>query len=646
MINKANSGHPGIVLDFAPALFILFSEFINANPNKANWINKDRFILSAGHGSALLYAILYLCGYQYSIEDLKQFRQFNSKTPGHPEINSNLGVEVSTGPLGQGIGNGVGMALAESILGAQYNQKDFNIFNHYTYVATSDGDLEEGASYEAISLAGHLKLNKLILLYDSNDIQLDGKVNKCFSENIKLRFLSANWNYLLVKDGNNLRELQNAISQAQKSTKPTLIEIKTIIGYGTTFQNTNKVHGAPLNKDIETLKKNLNWNKEPFYVLKEVKQYFKDTFIKRGQQKYQAWKQKFALYQKTFPLLAKKLANVLNSKNIKLDLAKINALNKLQSQATRVSNGNIFSQILKSVDFIIGGSADLKSSTKVIGKNNLYQSDNLIGQDIAFGVREFAMGTITNGLAAYNCNNIIAFASTFFNFVDYLKPALRLAALMKLKIFYFLTHDSILLGEDGPTHQPIEQLASLRATPNVIVIRPADFKECLGAYLLAFKKEINGPVVFVLSRQDVNQLKNSNSLKVTKGGYLIKEVENNLINIIASGSEVEVALKVAQNLFENNIKANVISMPCLDVFLKQDQNYQNKVIKLNKINVAIELGSKQSWYYFVKNKDLIFGLDEFGYSGKIKDIIENLGLDSNSISKKIINYLKNNKKIK
>ena len=394
MVNQANSGHPGIVLDFAPTLFVLFSKFLKANNKQPNWINKDRFVLSAGHGSALLYATLYLCGYNFSLEDLKNFRQWNSNTAGHPERDPDLGIEVTTGPLGQGVGNGVGLALAQSILAAHFNQKDFPIFDHYTYVVTSDGDLEEGASYEAISLAGHLKLNKLILLYDSNDIQLDGKVNKCFSDNIKLRFLSANWNYLLVKDGNNLDEIEDAILKAQTSDKPTLIEIKTIIGYGTTFQNTNKVHGAALGEDILTLKKFLNWNYKPFTVLKEVKKYFQDTFQKRGQKEYNLWTQKFQMYQKQFSTLALKLQNIINHQNLKLDWKQIQSLNNIKNEATRNSNSRILTEILKKIDFIIGGSADLQSSTKVIGKYGLYQKNNLKGQNLAFGVREFSMATI------------------------------------------------------------------------------------------------------------------------------------------------------------------------------------------------------------------------------------------------------------
>lgn len=639
-VNKANSGHPGIAIGAAPLIYTLFNKHINNFVDDLNWINRDRFILSAGHGSALLYSILHLAGFPLTIKDLKQFRQVGSKTPGHPENILTKGVESVTGPLGQGVGVLVGIALAESILSKKFNEDNFNIIDNYTYGIVSDGDLQEGISYEVTSLAGHWKLNKLIVLYDSNDVQLDGFTNTSFSDSIKKRFESLNWNYLKVDNGNDINSINDAIIQAKKSKdKPTIIEIKTIIGQGTTNQGTNKVHGAPIGDDIKILRKNLNWNRESFSVPNEVYKIFKDNFFERSKNSYNRWQENLNKYKLKYPDKFKLLNKIIkNDKSV--DFSNI-ALEETKEEATRVSSGKIITQLAKDNFHLIGGSADLASSTKVIGGDGFYSYSNRCGRNISYGVREFGMAAINNGLGLYG--GIIPFCGEFFIFADYLKPALRLCSLMELQSIYIFTHDSILLGEDGPTHQPVEQLAMFRAQPNVNVFRPADYKETLGVYkyILTNEKSFKTPSALVLSRQNLPQLKNTKVESIAKGGYIVKRGENSKITIIATGSELHIALKLQEELkLLNKIEVNVVSMVSFEVFDRQNKNYKEEIIPKNHRKISIEFQSTFGWHKYVGNEGLTIGYDNFGHSGKAEDILKHIKLDYQNIYLKIINFLK------
>ncbi len=642
MINKANSGHPGIALGIAPILYTLFTKHINLNPRLEKWQNRDRFILSAGHGSAILYVILHLCGYEISLSELKNFRQVNSITPGHPESFLTPGVEAITGPLGQGIGIGVGCALAETIQAAKYNKIENKIVDHYTYLITSDGDLQEGASYEAMSLAGHWKLNKLIVFFDSNDIQLDGKVSISQSENMKKRFESFNWNYILVRDGNNVSEIDKAIIEAKKNKdKPTIIEVKTIIGYGATYAGTSQVHGAPLGKDIENLYQNLNWNEKPFTIPNHIYKDFRTNFQKRGNKKFNSWIKQLQEYSKQYPNEHKEFLNIIENK-VEFNYKELFKFVPKGNQATRVSSGTIINTLANIYPNLIGGSADLASSTKIIGANGTYQWNNRNGRNISYGVREFAMTTINNGLAIHG--GVIPFCGEFLVFSDYMKPGIRLASMMELQIIYALTHDSILIGEDGPTHQPIEQLAMFRAQPNLNVFRPADFKETLAGYILALKYSRKTPTILALSRQDLPQLDETNIEKSLKGAYIISEELGSKITIIATGSEVSLALEIKKELIKTGVKTNIVSMPCQELFDSQLEIYKNSIIPKNHLKISLEFGSTFGWSKYTGEYGLNIGINTFGVSGKAEDILEKFKLSKKFLTKKIIKYLNTIKK--
>lgn len=611
MINKAGSGHPGIVLSAASIIYTLYAKHMNVNIDDPLWENRDRFVLSAGHGSALLYATLYMAGF-LSLDDLKQFRHIDSKTPGHPEYGVTNGVDMSTGPLGQGIASAVGMAIAGKKLNKTYKSlKEQSLFDYNVYVLCGDGDLMEGISYEATSLAGSLKLNNLIVLYDSNDISLDGKTKGVFDDNIIDRFKALNWNTILVKD-NTVSNIDKAIKKAKKSDRPTLIQIKTILGDGSIDENTNKVHGSPLDKDdIAKLKLKLKINPEEFYVDLSMKEYFSKQISERSLKKYNLFKQ-----------LSKDLNY--NKEEHKIDLSDLNFDSNLK-ESLRVTNGKIMKEIEKQLPNFIGGSADLASSTKTI-----------INDNINFGVREHAMGAILNGLAL---SNFYAFGSTFLVFSDYLKPSMRLSCLMNLPVTYIFTHDSINIGQDGPTHQPIEQLISLRSIPNMFVFRPADAKEIVGSweYIINNKK----PSCLVLSRNEVSLNKLTNAKSVMYGGYIVRKENNLYATIISTGSEVELSIKIADYLYENyKLDIRVVSMPSRELFLSQSKEYQESIIPKGYRNIVIEAGSKYGWEGFVYSDKYLITLDRFGCSGTSDEVLNEMDFSYDKILQKIIKLLK------
>ena len=593
-INKANSGHPGIVLGAAPMMHTLFTRHLNFDPKHPRWINRDRFILSAGHGSALLYSQLRLLGL-ISTEDLMNFRQLGSRTPGHPEFGHTPGVESTTGPLGQGIATSVGVALAEAHLSAKFKEID-----HYTYVLCGDGDLQEGVAMEAMSFAGRQRLNKLIILHDSNDIQLDTEVNKVFKEDLITRMDAIGWNYIFVKH-NTVEAIDAALEKAKKSTKPTFIEVKTIIGEDAPKQGTSAVHGAPIGEGIKDVKEALGWEGDEFAIPEEVKNYYHETIFARGKAAREAFKS------------SPELDAFLTDKeeiNIKLELPK--------NTATRVSSGEVIKYLNEKKQNWIGGSADLVGSTKAGGADGDFDIENRTGRNILFGVREFAMGAIANGIAIHS--NFKPFVSTFFVFSDYMKPAIRLAALMKLPVTYVFTHDSIFVGEDGPTHQPIEHIAMFRSMPNVNFIRPADEKEVKGAYELAFNSK-HTPTVIALTRQNIKSLEETSSNKVQQGIYQL--VDNNSDwTLVASGSELANAVEIAKEL-----KLNVVSI----------SNFKGEVNWDTNKAISIEAGSTYGLGKFAKFN---IGIDSFGESAPGDLVNAHFKLDKESLTKKITSIIK------
>lgn len=637
MINKANSGHPGIALGAAPMMYSLYAENLKVDPTHPQWFNRDRFVLSAGHGSALLYATLHLAGFDISIDDLKNFRQTGSKTPGHPELGIS-GVEATTGPLGQGIGIAVGMAVAEKFLSAKFNQPEFEIIDHFTYVLCGDGDLQEGVAQEAISFAGKNKLNKLILLHDSNDVQLDDFIASSQEENFIERFKAENWNSIRVEDGEDLEAISQAIQQAKKSDKPTYIEVKTIIGHGATKQGTPSVHGAPIGNDLNHVKETWDYQYEEFNVPEEVYQFYQEHTLKSGQQAYNQWSDLFKNYQHQFPELAKTLDQALK-KNYQVDFdAMLNQI-PTKPQATRVSSGLVLDNLTTKIPTMMGGSADLGGSTKVVGADGKFSEQNLIGRNIMFGVREFAMAAIANGLSLHE--GILPFVSTFFVFSDYLKPALRLSALMEQQVLYIFTHDSVAVGEDGPTHQPVEQLAMIRSIPNVVLFRPCDYQEVVGAYHWAIKQGKKVPSVIVATRQDLVQLNHQNVIEqVARGGYLIQSVDQPRVSLIASGSEVSLALDVAKILASHHIEANVVSMVSTSLFDQQPLAYRQSVIRPDTFKVSLEMGTTFGWAKYTGDNGLNLGIDTFGASGPGEEVISQVGFDSQKISNQILKLVK------
>ena len=642
-INKAKSGHPGVVMGAAPMAYSLFTKHLRVNPKKTDWINRDRFVLSAGHGSMLLYSLLHLSGFEdVSLEEIKNFRQWGSKTPGHPEFGHTKGVDATTGPLGQGISTAVGMALAERYLAAKYNKKGYELFDHYTYVICGDGDIMEGVASEASSFAAVQKLNKLVVLYDSNDICLDGETKDAFSENVRARYDAYGWNTILVEDGANVEAINAAIEEAKQSDKPTLIEVKTIIGAGSpNKQGTNGVHGAPLGEEETTLfRKEIGWNYEPFEIPEEVYADFKVNVTDRGETANNEWEKLYNKYKEKFPELAAELEEVLSREDIKhLSKESFSFKNVGEAQATRNSSQDAINSIAKVLPTFFGGSADLSHSNMTFIKGEGLQDDaHRTERNIQFGVREFAMATVLNGMMLHG--GVRVFGGTFFVFSDYLKAALRLSALQNLPVTYVFTHDSIAVGEDGPTHEPIEHLASLRTIPNTYVFRPADATETQAAWYLA--QDVNDkPTSIVLTRQNLPVLENSSFEKVAKGAYVVYETSSDFDTIlIATGSEVALAISVAQELEKEGMKVRVVSMPSIELFEEQTSEYKEALLPRSiRRRVSLEMGNTALWYKYVGLDGLAIGIDKFGASAPANKVIEEYGFNVEKVVARIKNEL-------
>lgn len=628
-IEKANSGHPGMPMGAAPMAYTLWTKHMTHNPANPDWFNRDRFVLSAGHGSALLYSLLHLSGYDVTLEDLKNFRQWQSKTPGHPEYGHTPGVDATTGPLGQGVPMAVGMAMAERHLAARYNQKGYDLINHFSYSLCGDGDLMEGVSGEAASLAGHLKLGRLIVLYDSNDISLDGKLNLSFSEDVKKRFEAYGWQVLYVEDGNDIAAIDAALTVAKKElNKPTLIEVKTVIGFGSPKKaGTSAAHGSPLGwEEAKATKQAYQWIHEEFHVPSKVYKHFGQTVKERGIQEQAVWKAMFASYKHEFPELGRELETAMAGKLPDGWERQLPVYEGEKKLATRSSSGEVINALANQISYLFGGSADLASSNKTAIKNGgNFSAENYQGANIWFGVREFAMGAILNGMALHR--GLRVFGGTFFVFADYLRPAIRLAALMGLPVTYVFTHDSIAVGEDGPTHEPIEQLASLRAMPNFSVIRPADGNETAAAWKLALESS-KTPTALVLSRQDLPHVTTPEAARagVARGAYVLAAAENPQALLLASGSEVELALAAQKQLAVENIAVSVISFPSWDRFEAQSPEYKKSVLLPDvPARLAIEMGASQGWHRYTGSGGDVLTIDTFGASGNGERLIKEYG---------------------
>lgn len=639
-IEKANSGHPGLPMGAAPMAYTLWTRHLNFNPQSKDYFNRDRFVLSAGHGSALLYSLLHVSG-SLEMDELKQFRQWDSKTPGHPEFRHTDGVEVTTGPLGQGFAMSVGMALAESHLAGKFNKDNYKVVDHYTYVLASDGDLMEGISHEAASFAGHNQLDKLIVLYDSNDISLDGDLDKAFSENTKSRFESYGWNYIFVKDGNDLEEIDNAINKAKSQQGPTIIEVKTVIGYGAPNKSgTNGVHGAPLGDEERKLTLEA-YGLDPekrFNVPQEVYDIFNSTMLKRANENEENWKNKVEEYSKAYPELAEEFKLAVSGK---LPQDYREALPKFDADhnaASRADSGEVIQALSKHVPSFFGGSADLAGSNKSnVKEAKDYDKNNRDGKNIWFGVREFGMGAAVNGMAAHG--GLHPYGATFFVFSDYLKPALRLSAIMGLNSTFVFTHDSIAVGEDGPTHEPIEQLAGLRAIPNMNVIRPADGNETRVAWEVALESE-GTPTSLVLTRQNLPTLDVSEETVeegVRKGAYIVYESkETPEYLLLATGSEVSLAVEAAKDLDAQGKGVRVVSMPNWFAFEQQSEEYKESVIPSNITKrVAIEMASTLGWHKYVGTQGKVIGIDGFGASAPGDLVVEKYGFTKENVLNQI-----------
>ena len=640
-VQKANSGHPGMPMGMADVATVLFKYHLRFNSKNPNWINRDRFILSAGHGSMLLYSLIYLCGYKsISIDDIKNFRQLNSICAGHPEYKKGTGIETTTGPLGQGLGNAVGMAIAEEIYRKKFGS---SVINNKTYVIASDGDLMEGISHEAMSLAGHLKLKNLIIFFDNNKISIDGSTSLSVSDNYKKRFESYGWSFLEI-NGHNEKQISKAIIKASKSNKPTLISCKTIIGFGSPNKSGKaSSHGSPLgDEEIALVRKKLKWNNKPFEIPHEVLNEWRKIGNK-GELLEKKW-------QETMSNKNSKIKSDLEKNYLNFDLENLESLIKKEktkyfdskpSLATRQCSMAVIESISALFPQLIGGSADLSGSNNTKTSNSkIINSKNFDGNYIHYGVREHGMAAVMNGMALYG--GLIPYGGTFLIFSDYCKPSIRLSALMGLRVIYIFSHDSIGLGEDGPTHQPIEQLTGLRAIPNLNIFRPADMNETLECWQVALKSH-GTPSVIALSRQKVPYINPKNSVenKCEKGAYVVNITshESN-VTIVASGTEVELALKVQEKLKENNIDSKVVSMPCMELFDKQPKNFQNDIIDQDSLVVTLEAGSIMSWQKYIKNKGMNVGIDQFGESAPYKEVYNHFGLSEEKITNFIQNKLR------
>ena len=633
MINKANSGHPGMVLGSAPALYSLFTKEYKVFPAHSQWINRDRFVLASGHASSLLYSLLHLSGFQVSMDDLKQFRQWGSCTPGHPEVELTDGVDASSGPLGQGIPMAVGMAMAEAFLATRYNKKDYPVIDHYTYVLCGDGDMQEGVTYEASSLAGHLSLGKLIVLYDANNVTLDGPLNYSFSEDVKKRYESMNWQVICVQDGNDYEAIAKAIKKAKKEVyKPTLIIVNTIIGFGSRNQGTSKVHGAPLGEeDGQYAKRQYGFEYDNFFVPEEVYDDFKKNVFNRGKRAYNKWNKMMDTYKTEYPELYQELFRNINDEYSFDETAFIKEYQDGISEATRVTSEKLINAIAAQNPTFLSGTADLASSTKTIIKDaERFSCENYGGRNLFFGIREFAMVAIMNGMTLHK--GIKVAAGGFMVFSDYFKAALRMACLMKLPIILPLSHDSIAVGEDGPTHQPVEQLAMLRSMPNIQVIRAADAYEMCGAWKKAVETN-DCPTALILTRQNVTNFTHATYEDVCHGAYVVSQEKDNLDGIIiATGSEVELAMQAQKALLEQGKDVRVVSMPSMELFDQQDDSYKEKVLpKHIRKRLAVEMACDFGWHKYVGLDGKVISVNQFGASAPANIVIQKYGFTVENI---------------
>ena len=646
-VQKANSGHPGMPLGMAPIAYALYYKTMRHNPANPNWINRDRFVLSAGHGSMLLYSILHLCGYKISLADLKNFRQWESKTPGHPELGHTAGVETTTGPLGQGFATAVGMAIARDYLAALFNKDDIKIIDHGIWGICSDGDLMEGLSHEAASLAGHLKLGKLVFFYDDNGITIDGKTEITYSDDVPRRFESYGWQVLTILDVNDTVQVERAIKLAQtKYDKPILIVTKTHIGYGSpNKQDKSSSHGAPLGEDeVKLTKKNLGMPEDKtFFVPDEVYLHFKGI-AECGQEAEDVWNKSLDEYKANYPQDYALFESVLN---YKFEEKWMNHLPKFEDYtekiSTRVASGKVLNAAAIDIPTLLGGSADLNESNMTeIKSSKSFSAANRKGKNVHFGIREHAMGSVLNGMAIYG--GIVPFGATFLIFSDYMRPAIRLAALMKQKVIYIFTHDSIGLGEDGPTHQPVEQIASLRTIPNLVVIRPADANETVEAWKYAIN-HTGGPVALILTRQKLNvidQNKYASAKGLKRGAYVVKDsTQNPDLLLIASGSEVSISIKAAEQLETEGKNVKVISFPSWEIFEQQDNDYKKSVFSDNvKTRVSVEMGISLGWHKYVGEFGESISIETFGASAPDSILYEKYGFTVDnvvSVAKKVLN---------
>ena len=635
-VEKANSGHPGMPMGMADVATVLFKNFLNFNPNNPNWLNRDRFVLSAGHGSMLLYSLLYLTGYRsISLKDIKNFRQLNSICAGHPEFHPGSGIETTTGPLGQGVANAVGFAVAEEVLRERFGPK---IFNHKTYVLAGDGCLMEGISHEALSLAGHLSLKNLVMLFDNNSISIDGPTSLAVSDNYKKRFNSYGWDYIEI-DGHNEKKIFNALKKVQRAKKPTVISCITKIGFGSPNKSgSEKAHGSPLGEnEVKLVRKKLNWRHEPFIIPKKIMDEWRQIGS-AGKIKENKWRK---IYNKK-----KKQIDKIFSSNFSgvFKKEKQNAIKSSETLATRKSSEKILTALNEKKNMIIGGSADLAGSNNTKTKNHKpISKNNFKGNYIHYGVREHAMCGIMNGLSLHS--KLIPYGGTFLIFSDYCKPAIRLSALMKLNVVYVMTHDSIGLGEDGPTHQPIEQLTGLRSIPNLNVFRPADTTETIECWELALKN-LDTPSVLALSRQNLSPIRKvyESQNKCSLGAYEIYRSKDKVdLTIFASGSEVNLALDVSHKLATENTYSKVISVPCQEIFFKQSKDYKNNILNETNYKISIEAGRSDTWSKFVGEKGLSFGVEDFGKSAPYKEIFKDFKLTVSEISNKTKDIINKNK---
>ncbi len=639
-IQKANSGHPGLPIGSAPIAYTLWQNFLKFNSKDPSWEDRDRFILSAGHGSMLDYSLLYLYGFGLTKEDLMNFRQLGSKTPGHPEYGHTVGIETTTGPLGQGIANAVGMAVAEAHLAAVFNREGFPVVDHYTYALCGDGCLEEGISYEACSFAGTHELGKLILFYDDNDITIEGDTDITFKEDIAMRFKAQNWQVIkvdLVANPDSIPLLSAAIRKAQKETKkPSIIICKTKIGYGTPLEGSHKCHGAPLGaENLQKTKERFGWTAAPFEVPEEVFAHTKKACT-RGARKEKEWKAMFAKYEQAYPELAAAYKAAMSGEMV--DLAKVDDLFKFEKpMATRQTSATVLNKIAALVPNLMGGSADLAPSnlsdmkdTESIRYGN-FSAEDKSGRNMHFGIREHAMAAITNGMQLHG--GLRCYCATFFIFSDYCKHAMRLSALMNIPVVYILTHDSIGVGEDGPTHEPVEQLIALRSIPNMKVYRPADGKETAAAWISALTG--SAPTALVLTRQNLPQYAAS-GLAALKGGYVLEDCDGTPdVLLIASGSEVEQCVDAKAQLAAEGIRARVVSMPCIEEFEKQSAAYKESVLpSAVKARVCVEAGSPYSWYKYAGDKGEIIGMSTFGASGPAAQLFKLFGFTAENVVEK------------